>query len=304
LSQYAKINPQPTVTDWISKVLEWMEETAHDPQHGGYFNLITPDARSARSPGFDPIELYDAGWGAPNWKDQNSSIHLLEALTTTYQVLPDSLARERLEEMLLLVRDTMVRHSGSLHLYFQRDWTPVSHKDSSRSYIIENLGLDHISFGHDIETAFLLLDASKTLYGDYDGDTKKIAKQMVDHTLDHGFDDNYEGMFDRGYLFNDAKNIEILNRERIWWAEAEAWHTLTLMSHQYPNDPRYRDAALSMWNYIQSYQIDSTYGGWYSKGIDLNPESEVAPKGNQWKGCYHDGRSLMQVHLYLNREIR
>ncbi len=298
LSQYAKINPAQHVVDWVKRTFDWMERTAHDPEHGGYFNLITPDSKSFKSPDFYASAVSDAGWGRPSWKDQNSSIHLLEALTTTIQVYKDALVRERLSEMLILVRDTMVRSSGSLHLYFETDWTPISHADSSRSFILENQNLDHISFGHDIETAYLLIDASRMLHGSPDEKTMRVAKQMVDHTLQHGFEPDFIGMFDRGYLFKGTDSIEVINRERIWWAEAEAWHTLVLMSNLYKDETIYETAAQNMWEYISTYQIDQIHGGWYAKGIDLNPESQSARKGHQWKGCYHDGRSLLQVYLY------
>ncbi len=52
------------------------------------------------------------------YKDQNSSIHLLEALTALYEVWKDPLVRERLQEMLFLIRDTIITRRGNLGLFF------------------------------------------------------------------------------------------------------------------------------------------------------------------------------------------
>ena len=52
---------------------------------------------------------------------------------------------------------------GYLQLFFHNDWTPVSFRDSSKEEREANFRLDHVSFGHDYETAFLMLEASYAL---------------------------------------------------------------------------------------------------------------------------------------------
>jgi mannobiose 2-epimerase len=124
------------------------------------------------------------------YKDQNSSIHLLEAFTELYQVWRDPLVAERLKEMLFLIRDTIVDDKGSLILFLHPDWTPVSFRDSSEEVILKHRNLDHVSFGHDVETAFLLLEASHVAGIDNDTATLRIAKKMVDHSIRNGWDFN------------------------------------------------------------------------------------------------------------------
>ena len=107
----------------------------------------------------------------------------MEALTELYKVWPDELVRERLQQMLEVIRDTIVTEKGSLTLFLERDWTPISHQDSSETYIRENSYRDHISSGHDVETAFLMLEASHALGLKDDQRTHDIAKKMVDHAI-------------------------------------------------------------------------------------------------------------------------
>jgi cellobiose epimerase len=294
LSEYAKINKNPEVTGWIKKTFMWLENNAHDPDLKGYYNVIL--AKNARQ------DDKDYSMGDPNLKDQNSSIHLMEAFTNTFLQWPDSLLKERLTEIFKLIRDTMINKRGYLNLFFSKDWQPVSHASESRSYIMNNIYTDHVSFGHDIETAYLLLDACKTLYGKADSVTIKVARKLIDHSLLDGFDKDYYGLFDKGYYFKDKNTIEIVNNDKVWWSQAEAWHSLAVITQYYPQEKIYPQAFARMWTYINEQMIDRRYGGWYNNGLDTDPGNRDAPKGHQWKSCYHDGRALMEVYQYTLKQ--
>ncbi len=148
LSAYYKSSNDPAALEFVKEAFQWLEKNSHDPVKKGYFQHLkrdgTPVQRSSNEP-----STSDRGY-----KDQNSSIHLLEALTELYQVWPGPLVRERLNEMLLLIRDTIVTPRGYLTLFLTPDWRPVSFADSSREVIEKHHSLDHVSFGHDIETAY------------------------------------------------------------------------------------------------------------------------------------------------------
>src|SRR5690606_28978301 len=106
-----------------------------DPVYGGYFNYTERDGTPLRE-GFE---------GTPP-KDQNSSIHLLEAFTELYRVWPDPVLRDRLEELLVLIRDTLRVDPGHLTLFASADWTPVSYRDASEAVREANHYFDHVSF--------------------------------------------------------------------------------------------------------------------------------------------------------------
>ena len=65
--------------------------------------------------------------------------------------------------------------------------------------------LDHVSFGHDVETAYLMQEASHALGIQNDTTTLNIGKRMVDHALHNGWDDSLGGFYDEGYYFKDRK---------------------------------------------------------------------------------------------------
>ena len=153
--------------------------------------------------------------------------------------------------MLKLIRDTMVQSEGYLGLYFMPDWKAVSNRGRGREAILADLHHDHSSFGHDIETAFLLVEASEVLYGETDPRTLEVASQMMEHTLDHGFDKEYFGLFYEGYAFPGEDTIAIVNPAKIWWAQAEAWHALGLFADHFPDEARYQYGYRQMWQYFE-----------------------------------------------------
>jgi mannobiose 2-epimerase len=294
LSQYARVNKNPDVLEWVRKSFNWLEEAVHDSVNRGYFSIELTSLSSS------DVNV-PAGWENPLGKDQNTGIHLMEALTAAYLILPDENVKNRLTEMLELVRDSMTTANGYLNLFFDEKWKPFSLKDSSRNYIIKNPWMDHISFGHNIETAYLLVDASKALYGSPDSLTLTVAKRLIDHTIRNGFDSGYYGLLDKGYEFEPGQP-EVIDSIKVWWAQAEAWHALALFAELYPDEKGYSHAFSKMWTYINNEVIDREYGGWYNSGLDSDPRTVNDRKVHAWKSCYHDGRALMQVVTYAGKK--
>lgn len=287
LAAYYKASGDTGALNLAKQAFNWLEEHSHDPIHKGYYQHLqkdgTPVIRDKNEPNTSDL----------GYKDQNSSIHLLEAFTELYSVWPDNLVRERLQELLYLIRDTITTKKGNLVLFFEPDWTPVSFRDSSEASVLRHRNLDHVSFGHDVETAFLMLEASHALVLKNDSTTMTVGKRMVDHALKNGWDNTVGGFYDEGYYFKSKPGISIILDTKNWWAQAEGLNTLLLMSDHFPNDPmRYFDKYKQLWNYTQTYLIDHEYGDWYEGGLDKQPQKKTALKGHIWKGTYHHFRSL------------
>ncbi|UCD62213.1 MAG: AGE family epimerase/isomerase [Flavobacteriaceae bacterium] len=302
LAAYFEISKDSSALDLAKKTFYWLEEHAHDSEFKGYFDVLNLDGSWM----FNVIEN-DRGYDnfiRKDWKDQNSSIHLLEAFTALYEVWPNRLLKERLEELLILIRDTITTQKGFLTLHLERDWTPVSFKDSTESFRLENFWLDHVSFGHDVETGFLLLEASEVLYHTKDSTTLTIAKRMIDHGIDHGWDFEKGGFFDGGYYLEESDVCTILNPAKIWWSQAEGLNSLLLMSQLYPDKKVYFELFEQQWNYINEYLIDHTYGGWYDEGLDSDPEAAQRAKAHVWKVNYHNIRSLINVIQMLEGRFK
>ena len=296
LAAYYQFTHDTAALALAKKTFYWLETHSHDPVHKGYFQHMKRDGEAIKRTTNTPVTA------ETGYKDQNSSIHLLEALTALYEVWKDPLVRERLQEMLFLIRDTIITPRGNLGLFFQWDWTPVSIKDSSRDFILHHHNLDYVSFGHDVETAYLMLEASETLGFKNDSVTLMIGKKLVDHALNNGWDKKLGGFYDEGFYFKGDKVITILKESKNWWAQAEGLNSLLLMSDYFPDDPHhYFEKFKTLWTYTQTYLIDHQYGDWYDEGLDKSPDRRTALKAQIWKATYHNYRALSNCVDRLNK---
>lgn len=280
----------PEALALAQRAFRWLDAHAHDAEHGGYFNYLTREGEPLRE-----------GFGPTPPKDQNSSIHILEAFTELYHVWPDPTLRDRTEEMLVLIRDRITVDPGTLTLFASADWTPVSYRDSTAAVREANWYYDHVSFGHDVETAYLMLEAAEAIGLDPE-ETLRAGKRMVDHSLRTGWDTRNAGFMEAGYYFADGEPLAVVDSTKNWWAQAEGLNTLLLLGDYFPDDAvPYHDRFLEMWGLIQGYLVDHEHGGWYRGTLDRQPELRRADKGGIWKGPYHNARALMNVARRLRQ---
>ena len=288
------------VLRFAQQAYRWIEEHTFDPTYKGYFQFLTREGQP-----FDGHSTYQTIASDKNelgYKDQNSSIHLLEAYTELYHVWKDPGLRIQLQSILELIRDVMVTKEGYLQLFFQSDWTPVTFRKCSELERKANFGLDHVSFGHDYETAFLMLEASWVLGLEHDTKTLAVAKRMLDHALQHGWDPDAGGFFDGGYYFEGQSHCTIIKDTKNWWAQAEGLNALLLFSKIFPQETRYYEYFLRQWNYVKSHVIDSAGGDWFEGGIDKEPHFRKGPKSHMWKCTYHTCRALMNCISLLRNQ--
>ena len=264
--------------DLAMRTFRWLEEHAHDKKHGGYHEILTREGNVVPMP--DPVTpanaRYAGGGFYYGFKSMNSHIHLLEALAELNRVHADPLVKARTAEMLGIVRDKIAGPPGCLSLFFTPDWRPVP---------------DHDSFGHDIETAFLLIEAAESLGQPDDPATLRMSRMLVDHTLNWGFDPK-GGLNEAGLALGAPTDTK-----KIWWTQVEAMNALLLMHERFGGETdRYWKAFQRQWEFIRVNLIDPEHPGLFS---EANPKT--MNKANRWKAAYHDGRSLMRVSERLRK---
>lgn len=278
------------VLELAKESFNWIEEHAYDPKHKGYFQFLNREGNpfdrksKYKTKAYDKIEV--------GYKDQNSSIHLLEAYTGLYKIWKDNKLKEKLLALLFLIRDVITTPKGYMDLFFKPDWSAVTFRNSSKKIRENNFGLDHVSFGHDYEAAFLMLEASYVLGLKDDHDTLLTAKEMMDHAIMNGWDNEKGGFFDAGYYFDEDEKCTIIQSTKNWWAQAEALNTLLIMSRIFPDNEIYYNYFLKQWDYIKNYLIDHENGDWFEGGLDKEPHFRKGPKGHIWKTAYHTFRAL------------
>ncbi|MBV5313417.1 MAG: AGE family epimerase/isomerase [Prolixibacteraceae bacterium] len=291
LSAYSRVSGDTAALSMAKKAFLWLDQHSYDPQFGGYFQFLEADGTALKN-----------GLNGVPPKDQNGSIHLLEAFTELYRVWPDPLVKERLLMMLNLIRDKITHPKGYLQLFLNQDLSPVSYRDSAEDVRKKNWYRDHISFGHDVETAFLMLEASEIAGLENDTITLRKAKKMVDHSIENGWDKQAGGFYEAGYYFKGQDTVTIIKDTKNWWAQAEGLNSLLMMAELFPDDPHnYKLLFTKEWEYIDKYLIDHEHGDWYPNGTDKEPGEKMAMKSQIWKGNYHTSRSLMNCLKRLNK---
>ena len=290
LAKYYEASGDTTAFNLAKQTFYWLENHSYDSKYGGYLQYISREG-----------EPFKKGYNKTPPKDQNSSIHLLECFTELYKVWKNELLKERLSSMLLLIRDKITTEKGYLNLFFTQDWIPISYRDSSEQTRKQNYYFDHVSFGHDVETAYLMLEASEVLGFKHDSVTLVKAKKMVDHVAKNGWDDEHGGIFDGGYYLDDEQQPVIVKDTKEWWAQVEAMNSFLLISKLFPDGTiNYYNMFCRQWSYIKKYLIDNIYGGWYWGGEDKAPKVKYFPKGTIWKVDYHTSRALVNCLKRLN----
>lgn len=301
LAAVYEVTKNEDVLNFAINAFEWIEAHAYDREKGGYFQFLTREGTPfspediENTKASDKCEAY--------FKDQNSSIHLIEAYTELYRFWPNEKLKTRLNELLLLIRDIITTEKGHMNLFFDHDWKAISFREADEKTREENYGLDHVSFGHDYETAFLMLEASHALGIENDVKTLRTAKKMVDHAIENGFDQELGGFYDAGYYFKGSDKCTIIKPVKNWWSQAEGLNSLLLMYRIFPEEEKYYAYFIKLFNYINTYFIDQQFGGWFEGGIDKEPHLLKGPKGHIWKAAYHEGRSLMNcIKLLSDKE--
>ena len=265
LSEYYRATGEKPALDEAVAIYNLVELHAHDHAHGGYYDAL--DRKWDRlAPGQRNL-LGDAP------KSQNSHIHILEAYTELLRVWPDAglLANQR-DLVDVTIRHIIDPKTHHLILFMKDDWTPIG---------------DGISYGHDIELSWLLVEAAQGL-GDpaVIAEAKPLSLDIARVTLAEGVDPD-------GGVISEGSPHGYTNTNKEWWEQAEAVVGF-LNAYQLSGDARYLEASRRSWDYIQAKFIDRAHGDWINL-VKRDGTPYPLPKVSLWKCPYHSGRSCFEV---------
>jgi mannobiose 2-epimerase len=263
LVQYARVFGVKQAGETALACFRVIDVRAHDATFGGYYQENDPP------------------WLTPGAaKETNTHLHLMEAFTALYAYGKDPLVKERLEELVEIIRTKIIQKEGYARKDFLMDWTPF--------------GEPVVSYGHDLETAWLLLEAAAALGRPEDAPIREAAQKLGATSAEWGFDAKLGGYFEEGVPAGAP-----VKREKIWWIQAEALPALYQL-YALTNDSRYIDRLEKTLDFIERYQADSEFGGWYwgvTEDGNIGPRGDG--KGEEWKAAYHDLRALVVTSEWI-----
>jgi mannobiose 2-epimerase len=153
-----------------------------------------------------------------------------------------------------------------------------------------------VSFGHDVETAFLLLEAAEALGIADDANTHRVARRLVNHALAWGWNPQTGQLYERGFALGPA-----FDRSIEWWGQFELVNALSLMDTLHgERTPVYRDALEKAWRFTRETLTDGVHGGVF-QGVDAQGRVNRG-KSHDWKATYHTARSLLLTSDRLRRQ--
>lgn len=268
LAAHAQATADPAAIAAAKDLFQTLEAKAHDATHGGYVEFFEEDWK----PITDPRVQSFIGPGGT--KTYNTHLHVLEALAELYRVWPDPLVRKRLEELLIVNTQTVrLPWYGCNVDGFTPDWKPIG-----------TLGNRRASYGHDVEGAWLCLDAARAL-GHPPVLLRSWAEGLVGYSLQHGFDAANGGFFYTGPLGRDADDTK-----KEWWVQAEAMVSM-LELYRLTGRQRYYDAFERTFGFVIKHQIAAQGGWWATRRADGSPAG--TSRTSMWQGGYHNGRSML-----------
>ena len=247
-------------------------EKAYDPIQTGYFEAFTRD--------WQPIEdLRLSAKDANEKKTMNTHLHVLEGYTNLYRIWPDLALREHIQILINNFFDHFIdAETQHLSLFFDENWHPKS---------------SLVSYGHDIEATWLLLEAAEVI-----GD-EAMAERIRDITIAIA-DATTNGVDDDGGLCYEYEPAEDhLIREKHWWVQAEAMVGF-YNAWQLSNNQQYLNIAIKTWAFVKDNILDKANGEWFW-GIDQNGAvMQGEDKAGLWKCPYHNSRACLEIIRRIN----
>lgn len=211
-------------------------------------------------------------------KTMNTLLHVFEAYTELYRVDGNPKIAEKIKWIMDVIADKV--YNPQLHrqeVFFDAQWNSI---------------IDLHSYGHDIETAWLV-DRSVEVLGDeeYEAKMSPITKDLTEQI--------YQVAFDGESLANECE-CGVVNDWRIWWVQAETVVGFLNGSQKNTEDAaksaKYLEAAMCQWEFIKKYVIDKRSGSeWYWRVDAKGSPDEEKPIVEQWKCPYHNGRMCFEV---------
>jgi mannobiose 2-epimerase len=235
--------------------------------HGGYLEAFGRAWEPIADMRLSAVDLNEP-------KSQNTHLHVMEAYTRLLLVWPDPAVRSALTDLVKLMLDRIVNPaSGHLGLFFAEDW-------ALRSPLI--------SYGHDIEAAWLLTWAAEALGNpELIGRIRSLAVKIAAVTLAEGVDAD-------GGVFNQGGPDGLTDTNKEWWPQAEAVVGF-LNAYQISREERFLSAALGTWDFIEKRLIDRRHGEWFRGVTREGRVLERELKVSFWKCPYHNGRTGLEA---------
>ncbi|PZD94630.1 N-acyl-D-glucosamine 2-epimerase [Paenibacillus sambharensis] len=267
LSEYYRAAGRHEALNLAIELFRLLEKHSYDPVNKGYVEALARDWSQT-----DNLSL--SGKDLNEKKSMNTHLHVLEGYTNLFRVWPSEELRSSLRELVeVTLKHIIDRNTAHFKLFFDEQWVSKS---------------DHISYGHDIEGSWLLVEAAEVL-GDEELllEVKRMAVRMAEAALNEGVDPD-------GGMLNEADSTGYVDTDKDWWPQAEAVIGF-YNAYQMTGDLKYLEASQASWQFIRQYIVDKDNGEWFWSVTRDGVPTEGHAKVSAWKCPYHNGRACFEM---------
>lgn len=272
-SEYARATGNRDSLKLAIDLFRLIEKHAADRERGGYVEALD----RAWQP-LDDMRLSDKDLNSP--KSMNTHLHIMEAYTNLLRVWRDPALVARQAELITVTLDHIVdSKTGHFKLFFDMEWRSIN---------------DHVSYGHDIEGSWLLVEAAEVLGNDaLTARGRDAAIHMAQRTLTEGRDRDGSLHYE---AYGDGR---LIDANKHWWPQAEALVGFQ-NAWEMTGNVAFKQAAGDVWTFIRDKLADREHGEWHAKLTpDGRPytatEDADACLAGPWKCPYHNGRACFEM---------
>lgn len=266
-SEYYLASKNETAREMAVMLYKDLLNHSYDKAKGGYFEAFT---RNWKPLGDLRLSEKDAN----EKKTMNTHLHVLEAFTTLYHIWPDEQLKLKIVELIENFTVHIIHpETGNLILFFDENWKAKS---------------DIISYGHDIEAAWLLLEAAEAVHDEALVKSIKPISVRMANVSKNGLD--ADGSL--WYEYEPSKNHII--KEKHWWVQAEAMVGF-FNAWQLSKDEDFLKISLQNWAFVQDKIINHHKGEWF---WGITEQGEIMPNEDKvgiWKCPYHNSRACIEL---------
>jgi mannobiose 2-epimerase len=266
LSEFYISNKNEDAKNLAIELYNTILKYSYDLENGGYIEALTRDWKE-----IDDLRLSDKD--ANEKKSMNTHLHLLEAFSNLYRSWADEKLNEKITELICIflnhVIDPKTHH---LILFFDEKW-------NKKSQIV--------SYGHDIEAAWLIEEAAKII------GNEPLLQQAKDQAVNLAIAASDGLDTDGGLWYEYDLEKDDLVKEKHWWPQAEAMVGF-FNAWQIRSDKIFLQRSFSSWNFIQQNIRDQKKGEWFW-GIKEDKTLLNEDKVGIWKCPYHNGRACLEL---------
>ncbi|MFD2571477.1 AGE family epimerase/isomerase [Spirosoma soli] len=267
LSEHYRISQEPAALKACQELYTWIERYSFDRAEGGYLEAFSREGAL-----LNDLRLSEKDRNDP--KTMNTHLHILEGYANLYRIWPDAGLGQQIRGLLATFQMHILdADTHQMRLFFTPDWQPTA-----------NL----VSFGHDIEASWLLLEAAEVL-----GDEKlihqfkQIAVAMAQATM--------AGVQPDGSLYHELdRDRNHYDTHREWWVSAEAMVGF-LNAYQLTGQAHFYQQSVQVWQFAQMHLLDRERGEWRWGVLDDYQPMTGEDKIGFWKCPYHNVRACLEV---------